>query len=76
MNITRFQRGSIVVIGLLLLHQVSVAAEQLPKGDCNTPKPRTDLRHCGFWNKTFPGIDLHGTLLDGVSLRGSRSSLV
>ena len=72
MNTTRFQWGSIVVVvGLLLFLRAHVTAEQLPMGDCNTPKPRTDLRHCVFWNKAFSGIDLHGALLDGVSLRGT-----
>jgi uncharacterized protein YjbI with pentapeptide repeats len=67
MNTTRFQWGTIVVVGFLIFFQINVAAEQRPMGNCNTPKPRTDLRHCVFWNKAFSGIDLHGTLLDGVS---------
>jgi uncharacterized protein YjbI with pentapeptide repeats len=72
MNLTRFKWGYIVaVVGLLIFFQVNIAAEQLPMGDCNTPKPLTDLRHCVFWNKAFSGIDLHGALLDGVSLRGT-----
>ena len=71
MNKTRFQSGFIVVIGLLLFFLADVTAEPLPKGDCNAPKPLTDLKHCVFWNKAFSGIDLHGTFLDGVSLRGT-----
>ena len=62
MTAAGIQRGPIVVVGLLLFFWVNVTAEQLPKGDCNDPKPRTDLRHCVFWNKAFSGIDLHGTL--------------
>ncbi len=72
MKKARFQWGSIVIVGLLLFFWVNVTAQQLPKGDCNAPKPRTDLRHCVFWNQSFSGIDLHGTLLDGVSLRGTK----
>jgi uncharacterized protein YjbI with pentapeptide repeats len=71
MNTTGIKRGPIVIVGLLLFFLADVTAEQLPKGDCNAPKPLTDLRHCVFWNKAFSGIDLHGTLLDGVSLRGT-----
>jgi uncharacterized protein YjbI with pentapeptide repeats len=71
MNKGRFHWVLIAIVGLLLFLRVNATAEQLPKGDCNAPKPRTDLRHCVFWNKAFAGIDLHGTLLDGVSLRGT-----
>jgi uncharacterized protein YjbI with pentapeptide repeats len=71
MKPAKFKLGTLVVVGLLLFLRVNVTAEQLPKGDCNAPKPLTDLRHCVFWNKAFSGIDLHGTLLDGVSLRGT-----
>ena len=71
MNTAGFPWRSIVVVGLLLFFRVNVTAEQLPKGDCNDPKPLTDLRHCVFWNKSFSEIDLHSTLLDGVSLRGT-----
>ncbi len=69
MNEGRFHLGRFAMVGLLLFLWIDAAAEQLPKGDCDSPKPRTDLRHCVFWNIAFSGIDLHGALLDGVSLR-------
>jgi uncharacterized protein YjbI with pentapeptide repeats len=56
---------------LLIFCGVNATAEKPPKGDCNAPKPQTDLRHCVFRNRSFSGIDLQDTLLDGVSIRGT-----
>ena len=71
MNAAGFKWILITVAGLLLLFAANVTAEELPKGDCNAPEPLTDLRHCVFWNRSFSGTDLHGVLLDGVSLRST-----
>jgi hypothetical protein len=53
-----------------------VSAGALPKGNCEDPKPYTDLRHCHFAgkdlrNKDLSGTDLRVEYLHGTQLQGS-----
>ncbi len=65
-------RSVLIAIAGLGLFGFRISADTLPKGDCKVPKPLTDLRHCMFWGKSFPAIDLPGARLDGVNLYGVR----
>lgn len=52
-------------LGMLLATSES-RAQRLPKGDCEAPKPVTDLGHCSFAGRKLIGIDLHGAELSRV----------
>ena len=57
---------------LLFCPLPKVAFSAPEKGDCDSPKAETDLRHCSFAGKNLGNIDLHGTLLDGVDFSNVR----
>ena len=52
----------------MILIPSSLWAKKLPKGDCDNPKPYTNLRHCDFSGRAMAGINLEGADLKKVTL--------
>lgn len=56
-----------VLLGAWLVMPAALA-EPMPRGDCVTPTPRTDLRHCDCSAASLRGVELTGTDLCAVNL--------
>ncbi|OIR13935.1 pentapeptide repeat protein [mine drainage metagenome] len=71
--------GTSLAVGLFLGFMTimgSAIAVPLSKGNCENPKPYTDLRHCRFEksdlrNKDLQGVDLRNVGLNGTQFQGA-----
>ena len=71
------RRGPRAMLAAVMLASISglpaAAGEQgLAKGDCDNPRPVTDLTHCSFAGRVMLGADLHGADLTRVDLSNAK----
>jgi len=67
---------SFILVAVIMILSINALGQSkaLPKGNCESPKSETDLRHCEFAWKDLGKVDLHACNFDGMILKGIKAA--